>query len=230
MASLVTSVVATRLAAALVTLAVGQDAAQDQLNALKRNLQSGMTALRHYEWIEATTIVSKGKDKGTSRARCAYDAYGMLTRVPVSTAPPASSPRGSPTKAVEKKSEELPAAVRQSITLVESYFPLDPAQVQTAKEDRRLNVRPAQFGRTEFEITSYKKPGDRISIEWDGTALQVLGVAISTYVTAMDRYGVSAQVDFQTLPDGTAYPAQKTFEVSRDSLVIKVATSKYKKI
>jgi hypothetical protein len=223
----------TLVSACLVLIAspgAAQEAAQDPVAALKQNLQSSQAALKHYEWIEATTMVMKGEEKGTTQLRCYYDAEGKLTKVAAGGGEQDKGPGGLRGKAVAKKKEEISAAVKQSIALLESYFPLDPAQIQKAKDEGRFAVRPADAnGRFGFDIKSYKKPGDLVSIDLDTKAKQLLKVAVSSYNTAMDKDAVNANVDFKTLPDGTTYQALKTLEVKSQSVVIKIANSGFKK-
>ena len=63
----------------LTSLCVAQDTAQDPVAALKQNLQASQAALKHYEWIETTTTVLKGEEKGANQVRCyPYEAAKAL--------------------------------------------------------------------------------------------------------------------------------------------------------
>jgi len=207
-----------------------QAPAQDPLALLKQDLDSSKEAIKHYEWIETRTMNIKGEDKGTTQMRCYYDAEGKLQKVATGESEKAKTPGGLRGKAAAKKKEEMSTAVKQSIDLIESYFPLDPALIQKAKDEGRFAIRPTDAsGRTGFDIKGYKKPGDQVSIDLDTKAKKLLKVAVSSYGTALDKDAVNAQVDYKSLPDGTTYQASKTLEVKSQNLVVKTTTSGYKK-
>lgn len=204
-------------------------AAPDPVTALKQNLAASNTAIKAYEWVETTTISVKGEQKSSTQNRCYYDATGKLTKTPLG-GEAGKTPGGVRGKVAAKKKEEMSAAVKQAMKLVESYFPLDPALIQKAKDEGRFAVRPADAsGRVGMDLKSYKKPGDQVSIDLDSKAMRLMKVAISSYNTAMDKDAVNATSEFTTLPDGTTCAVSRTLELKAESAVIKVANSGHKK-
>ena len=57
--------------------------AQDHVAALKQSMQQGMGLARKYEWIETTTIILKGEEKGKKQSRCYYGADGKVQKIPI---------------------------------------------------------------------------------------------------------------------------------------------------
>lgn len=204
--------------------------ASDPVAVLKQNLQTSKEALKHYEWIEATTISVNGEEKSKTENRCYYDASGKLTKVATGGGKEEKGPGGLRGKSAAKKKEAMSASAKQSVALLESYFPLDAALIQKAKDEGRFAVRPTDAsGKTGIDIKSYKKPGDQVSITWDTKTNQVTNVTISSFLTAIDKDAVNAMADYTAMPDGVSYPASKTLEVKSQALVVKTTNSGYKK-
>jgi hypothetical protein len=118
----------------------------DQLvAALKQNLQESQQRLRQYEWIETTVISLKGEEKARQQQRAYYDADGKVTKLPIGQAAPAEAARGGrggrggrvKEQIVENKKNEMKEYMEQAVTLIHTYVPPNPAQIQKAKMPAR---------------------------------------------------------------------------------------------
>jgi len=129
------------------TLSVPSGAAQapstpDQtVAALKQNLQESQQRLRQYEWVETTVISLKGEEKARKQQRAYYGADGKLTKIPIGEPQPEAAKGGRggrggrvKEKIVENKKDEMQDYMERAVTLIHTYVPPSPAQIQKAKD------------------------------------------------------------------------------------------------
>jgi len=198
---------------------------------LKQGLQESAAALKHYEWVETTTMSMGGEVKSTKENRCYYDAHGKLTKVATGGTSAGKSPGGLRGKAAAKKKGEIGDAMEQAVALVHSYIPPDAAKIQAARDAGRLAIRPPDAqGRTGVDIKDYLKPGDQLSIDMDAKTNQSLSMAISSYSTAQDKDPVACQVKFDALPDGTIHESVTTLDLKGQNVNVKVENGGYRKM
>jgi len=151
------------------TMSVVSGAAQapptpDQMVAtLKQNLQESQKRLRQYEWVETTVISLEGEEKARKQQRAYYGADGKLTKVPIGEPQPEAAKGGRggrggrvKEKIVENKKDEMQDYMERAVTLIHTYVPPSPTQIQTAKDAGKMRVSPPQQGkaRIEFPVTN----------------------------------------------------------------------------
>ena len=82
------------------------DDAQQPVATLMQSLQHDQANLRHYEWIETTTMSLKGEEKSKKQSRCYYSEDGKLQKVEMN-ATAGKAPGGLRGRIVANKKEEL---------------------------------------------------------------------------------------------------------------------------
>ncbi len=191
---------------------------QERVAALKQSMQESQTKLRQYEWTETTIISLKGEEKARTQKRCYYGADGKVQKVPMGSPAPAAEPpagggrRGRvKAKVVENKKDEMKEYMERAAALVQQYVPPQPADIQRAKDARKVTANPAGAGLVRLEFPDYLKPGDRLSIDVDAAANQLRGLTVASYLDKAED-AVALAVQLGTLADGTGYTAQTTLD------------------
>jgi len=227
---LTTTTCATLLLAVIALPALAQQpSAAERAAALKATLAASQAVLKHYEWIETTVVSVKGEEKSRQVNRCYYGAEGGVTKVALTTPPPAEKKRGLRGKIVESKKEEMTDYMKSAVALVKSYVPPAPALIQTAKDAGRVAIDVLEPGkRAKLNFRDYLKPGDTLSVEIDLTNNRLLGLAVKTHLeNAKDAVSLNARM--ATLADGTSYTDTITLDAPAKKITVKVDNSGYRK-
>ena len=207
-----------------------QQSTAERVAALKASLAASQAVLKQYEWIETTVVSLKGEEKSRKQNRCYHGADGGVTKVPLSSPPPAKKKRGLRGKIVENKTEELTDYMQQAVALVKSYVPPDPALIQAAKDAGKVSVDILQPGkRVRLNFRDYQKPGDNLGVEVDMTNNRLLGLTVKTWVEdAKDAVSLDARM--ASLADGTTYADAITVNAPAKKIKVVVDNSGYRKM
>ncbi len=222
----------TWLCALLLTLsnpAVAQQPVEERVATLKASLAASQAALKQYEWVETTVVSLKGEEKSRKLNRCYYGADGGVTKVPLTTPPPAEKKRGLRGKIAANKKEELTDYMQQAVGLVKSYVPPMPVLIQAAKDAGRVSVDILQPGkRVRLNFRDYLKPGDTLGVEIDVTNNRLLGLTVKTWLEdAKDAVSLDARM--ASLNDGTTYADAITLNAPAKKIKVAVDNSGYRK-
>jgi len=212
--------------------AAADPAPEGRLEAVKQSLGTSMAALKQYEWSQKVAVSLKGEEKARKDYKCSYGADGKLQKVPAAAAAEESKKkRGLRGKAIENKKEEIDAALKASMALLDQYTPLEAARLQTAKSAGNVSVSvPGADNRVRITIKNYLKPGDVVELEVDGAKNTLQSVSIASTMEQADAKGpVAAKVTYVAMADGTLYPAQQVLDLKAQSLKIDVENSGYSK-
>jgi hypothetical protein len=224
-------------------LAGGPEAAQqpapgpeERVAALKQSLQESQTRLRKYEWIETTVISLKGEEKQRKQQRCYYGADGKLQKLPVGDAAPPAADQGRgrrggrlKEKIVENKKEDMQEYMERAVALVHQYVPPNPAYIDNAKKAGKVALKPGAAGAARLELTDYIKAGDLLAVDVDAAANRLLGVRVASYLDEPED-AVTLDVGFGTLPDGTSYASQTTFDARAKNIRVVIQNSGHRPI
>lgn len=199
----------------------------ERADALKASMGASQAALRHYQWIETTTVSLKGEVKSSVEKRCYYGADGVLQKVEVSAAPQAATPRGIRGRIVENKKEELTDYMQAAVALVKSYVPPDPAKMQAVKDAGGVSMKPQPAGQVVMLIfQNYEKPGDSLSFDINLANNHPTGLNINTYLDQPSA-PVTLKVVMSELNDGTIYSSDITLDAPAKNLEVVVRNSGY---
>lgn len=224
----ITGLCALLLAATVPALA--QPSVAERVDALKTSLAASQAALKQFEWIETTVISLKGEEKARKLNRCYYGADGGITKVPLTTPPPAEKKRGLKGKIAANKKEELTDYMQQAVALVKSYVPPNPALLQAAKDAGKVSLDMLEPGkRVRLNFRDYQKLGDTLGVEVDVTNNRLLALTVKSYLEdAKDAVSLNARM--AALNDGTSYAETITLEAPAKQLKVAVDNGGYRKI
>lgn len=201
----------------------------DHVTAIKQSLGASMAALRHYEWVETTSVSMKGEEKSRTQAQCYYGADGQVQKVPIAEPAPGKSPRGVRGRVVENKKEDISDSVKEAVALVKQYVPPDPQRIEAAKAAGRVSVSPPDSqGNVQVVIKDYLKAGDSLTLAANAATDKIGGMTVATFTDSAKK-AVGLKVSFGAFPDGTVFPAQIDFEVKEEQLNVAIQNSGHKK-
>lgn len=203
---------------------------KDPVAALKRSLARSQQNLRHYEWIEITSVSFRGEEKSREQKRCSYGAEGQVQKVALGAEPEAERGRGLKCHTVAKKKGELTDYAERAVGLVKLYVLPDPAQLQAIKDAGNASVQVNdQCKHARLQFRDYALPGDVLGAEFGLTSAYLLGLNVSTYL-GTPKDAVTLTVSFGTLPDGVNYPAQAVLEMKAKNLTVTIQNSGYRRL
>jgi hypothetical protein len=200
---------------------------QDRVAALYSLVADSQAALRHYEWIETTIVTLHGEVRSRKQERCYYGSDGTLKKADVYSS---GFPRVAPREAgrTDRKPKDLTEAMQNAPSLVKSYIPLDPTDMQAARRAGRIRVVVLQSGkRVRVDVLDYHKVGDEVGIEIDLAKNRILRVTVATYLDNITDV-VTLNATMGQLSDGTAYPAAIMLEEPTRSLNVAVQDTGYR--
>jgi hypothetical protein len=205
---------------------------ENRIDAVKQSLATSEGALKQYEWSQKIALSMKGEEKARKDYKCSYGADGKVKKAPATAA--AEEPKkkkGIRGKIAGNKMEDMEAALKTSMALIDQYSPLEAARLQTAKSTGNVSVSvPGADNRVRITIKNYLKPGDVVELEVDGAKNTLQSVSITSNMEQGDVKGpVAAKVTYAAMADGTLYPATQVLDLKAQELKIDVENSSYTK-
>jgi hypothetical protein len=201
----------------------------ERVAALKASLEASQAALKQYEWIETTVVSLKGEEKSRKQERCYHGADGVLQKVEASRSPEPEQKRGLRGKIAEKKAEELTDYMKNAVSLVRTYVPPSPANLQAEKDAGKVSIDILEPGkRIRLNFRDYDRPGDNLAVEVDVANNWPLGLTVSTYLDD-PKDAVALEVRMDKLDDGSIYAADITLDAKAKHLKVTVQNSGYRK-
>lgn len=203
---------------------------QQRVAMLRQWLQASQAQLRHYEWIETTSIRKGGEEKGREQKQCYYGVDGSLQKLPIgdsgqqqSGGPPGLLPPGRLIKkAKQQGKEDLVEYMQAAANLVHSYVPPDPARIDQAINSGHFAASPQDGGRrARLEFRDYLKPNDLLSVDIEVQTNRLVGMHVSSYLEKADD-AVTLDVAMGVLPDGTIYTAKTTLNAPAKDIVVSI--------
>jgi hypothetical protein len=227
-----TRIVLSCLAGALVIVLAGvgraaiaqppQLSVQDRISALNSLLADSQAALRRYEWIETTIVTLHGEVRSRKQERCYFGRDGALKKDDVNLTQPREGGR------VDARLTDLTEAVQSALSLVKSYIPLNPTDMQAARHAGRVSVIALQLGkRARVNVLDYYKVGDQVGIEIDLAKNRIVRVTVASYLDNITDV-VTLNATMSQLSDGTAYPSAIMLEERTRSLNVAVQDTGYR--
>lgn len=202
---------------------------QETVAMIKKNLAESKEKIKKYEWIETTTIFSKGEQKSLKQNQCYYSVDGKLTKVETGGSQPAKTPGGLRGKIASNKKEEITDYMKKAVEKIQGYLPPSPDKIQKIYGDGKVSVQVLEPGKKfKLSFPDYNEPGDMLSISVDKTNQKLIGASVSTSVDDPAEK-VIFNITFKDLPDGTQYVANTTLDAPAKKVKIMIENSGYKK-
>ena len=127
-------------------------------------------------------------------------------------------------KIVAKKKEEISAAMKQAVALVQSYVPPDPQRIQAAKAAGNLAMSPTGPDSMRLDLRNYVKSGDTLSLGLDTARYALQTVSVKSYLES-EKDAVTLDVTFARLRDGLSYPGNVVLNVPGQKIQVVVQNS-----
>ena len=207
-----------------------QGALQEKLVAAKQAAATNQQALRSYSWIEKTQLSLKGEVKNTKIEQCRYGPDGTVQKTLLSDPPePPQKKRGLRGRAIAKKTGEMKAEMEAATALVHQYLPPEPDKMQVVMNAGTASLAQAGPGALALRFPGYLKAGDSLTLTFESAIKTLRRVDVDTWLDdPSNRVGL--KIEFQSLPDGTNYPATTTLSIPSQHIEVRIANSGYQKV
>ena len=203
---------------------------QQKVAALKESVARNQAALRYYSWIQKTQLSLKGEVKSTKIESCRYGPDGEVQKTQLSEPAEQKKKRGLRGKIIEKKTDEMKDYMERTISLIERYVPPSPDKLKAVAAAGNVSLSQAGPDAIQLQFKNYVKSGDAVTFTVDQAAKAIRQLSVNTYLDEQDKDAISLTVNFQTLPDGTNYAADKILNVAAKQIVVKITGSNYQKL
>jgi len=203
---------------------------QQKVAALKESVALNKAALQQYSWIQKTQLSLKGEVKSTKIESCRYGPDGTVQKTQLSEPVEKKKKPGLRGKIIEKKTDEMKDYMERTISLIERYVPPSPDKLKAVVAAGNTSLSQAGPDAIQLQFKDYVKSGDAVTFTVDKAAKAIRQLSINTYLDEQDKDAISLAVNFQTLPDGTNYAADKILNVTAKQIVVKISGSNYQKL
>ncbi len=203
---------------------------QQKVAAFKQSTAENQKALHQYGWTENTQLSLKGEVKSTKIESCRYGPDGKVQKTLLTAPPEKKEMRGLKKKIVEKKTDEMKDYMERVVSLIHRYVPPSPDLIKADVAGGNASLSPQGPGAIQLQFKNFVKSGDLVTFTLDTAAKAIRQLKVDTYLDDADKDKVALQVDFQTLPDGTNYAANKNLNVAAKQIVVNITASNYQKL
>ena len=212
-----------------ITGILAQDDVKETVAIIKTNLIESKQKLKTYEWIETTTTFLKGEEKSKKQNQCYYGVDGKLVKVETGGSKDAKSKGGLRGKIAANKKEDMADYMEKAIKKIQTYLPPDPEKLQQIYGAGKTAIHILEPGKKyKLDFPDYNQKGDQLSVTVDKVKKIILAISVNTYIDdASDK--VIFDLTYNTLPDGTQYPAKTALEASAKNVKVVIENSGYKK-
>jgi hypothetical protein len=204
---------------------------QQRVSDVQQSMAKNKQALASYSWNETVTISLKGEEKKQEhfQVRLGPDLKPQKT----SLDPPPAPPSGGRLKrhVVEKKTEEYQQYADQVKALAQQYVPPDGAMLQQsyAQGNVSLSEVPGAPSQIQLIIHNYLKPGDSMTLVFDKTQKELLGIQIASYMDD-PKDAMNLTVQFGRLPDGTNHVSSMVVNGVSKQLNVAIQNANYQHV
>jgi len=217
---------------ALAFQGAGNEAFQRQLAGLQAVVTSNHAKLQNYQWTETATVLVAGEANSEQKSLCRYGRGGKVRKT-LAIDPNDFSQQhqhgGLHSRAVQTNAAEIRDYVARLETLIGDYLPLNPEKMQAVNAANAI-LAPGTGDLSAITISSYLKPGDKLTFLLDSAGGKIRSITIHTYLDDPTTNPITLTATFASLPDGASYVANTDLEASDRKLEIKTVSSNYEKL
>jgi hypothetical protein len=202
---------------------------KELIGMVKKNLADSKANIKHYEWLETTTVFLKGEQKSVKQNQCYYSVDGKLTKVATGATTQAAKKGGLKGKIIENKKDEMEDYIKAAVAKIQTYLPPSGTKLQEIYAAGKTTIQvlePAKKFKLSFP--DYNTKGDMLSISIDKSTQKLMALDVNTFIDDPAQKVVFG-VSYSDLPDGTQYAANTTLDAQAKNLKIVIVTSGYKK-
>jgi hypothetical protein len=192
---------------------------QQKVAQAKQLMIANKQQLAHYTWQVQETVSVGGNVKQQSIYQVQLGPDGNQVRTLVSQ--PVAPESGGRQHGIKHRMKEDYQDYAQSVgALAKSYAQLSASRVQQLYAQGAVALRAAGApGYSALVISGYEKPGDSIVVMFSDNPKALASVNVTSYLSQPSD-GVTMQVHYAKLPDGTNYAATTTVNGQSKNLTI----------
>jgi hypothetical protein len=204
---------------------------QQQVSNVQQSMARNKEALASYTWNEQVTISLKGEEKKQEhfQVRLGPDLKPQKT----SLDPPPPPPSGGRLRQhiVAKKTDEYEDYANQMKALAQQYVPPDGTLLQQAFAQGNISLGEVAGAPDQIQliIHNYLKPGDSMTLVFDKTQKQLLGIQIASYMDG-PKDAMNLTVQFSRLPDGTNHISSLVIDGVSKQLNVAIQNANYQHV
>ena len=202
---------------------------QQKAAAAKEAAALNQQALRAYSWITKTDISVKGEVKNTKIESCRYGPDGQVQKTMLTDPPEEEKKRGLRGRRARKKTAEMKEELEASAALVQSYVPPAAEKIQAVIAAGKVSASQAGPGAVALTFPDYNLSGDALTLLFDSEVKVLRKVSVDTWLDKHENK-VTLEVSFESLPDGTNYPAATVLQIPEDNIEVRIENSNYQKV
>jgi len=214
---------------ALVSAAHAQNAAQEEVAAIKTAMAQNAAAQQKYAWMQTSAVAYKGEVKSTTTSACQYVAGASKPQCTQTSAPPDEKRQRGPVRRSVKDSKvgELKAYMDSVKTLVGEYVPTKQELIGAAqgRGDVAVAQNPSD-GTMKLTISNYLQKGDAVIITINQSTHQVAHVAVNTWLND-PAAAVTLDVAFTTLPNGVSFASKKVLTATAKEVTVTITDENF---
>ena len=186
-------------------------------------------ALRQYSWIEHTEVLVKGDVKVSTDFACRYDGKGELTKMPLGKPTEEKQANALSKRHTVRKKSDMQDYIDRAITMIQTYVPLKPDEIQLALQNGTASLGPSGGGKSEILFKDYFKGGDSLVFTYDSASKALLKAAVNSNL-GTPKDPVTLEALFETLPDGVNHLASATLNASAKKVQVRRTNATYQKV
>jgi len=204
---------------------------QQRVSDVQQSMAKNKEALASYTWNEQVTISLKGEEKKQEhfQVRLGPDLKPQKT----SLDPPPPPPSGGRLRQhiVAKKTDEYEDYANQMKALAQQYVPPDGTLLQQAYSQGNISLGEIAGAPDQIQLVihNYLKPGDSMTLVFDKTQKELLGVQIASYMDD-PKDAMNLTVQFSRLPDGTNHVSNLVIDGVSKQLNIAIQNANYQHV
>lgn len=203
---------------------------QQKLAAVKQSVAENQQRLHQYQWTETTQLTLNGDAKPPSQSLCMYGPSGSVQKTPLTPPPPPPSGGRFKQRIIAKKTDEMKDYMGQVKTLLGSYVPPNPQNMQQAFQAGKASLSPSpDSGTTNLVFKDYALPGDQMTLTFNTATKKISSLSVNTYMDNPQDV-VTLAVQFASLPDSTNYVVQSVLNATAKKLVVTTTSTNYQKM
>jgi len=196
-----------------------------EVNLIRAEVASNNMALRQYTWTEHTEVRVKGKLQSTTDFSCRYDANGQVVKTPLIPENKDGANGVSKRPLVRKKSE-LEDYIERAISMIGSYVPPDPQQIDAMLARGDASVEPSTPGKLSIRFNRYFQKGDSMVFSYDPATKKLDRVTVQSALGS-PKDPVTMIAIFETLPDGVNHLGSTTVTAPTKKVEVKTSNKSY---
>ena len=202
---------------------------QERVAEIKEAAAKNKQAMAQYTWVEQINISLKGEQKKQEhfQVRLGPDGKPQKTSLDPPAEPTESGGRLKK-HIVEKKKEEYKEYAEQMKALAQQYVPPDREMIQQAYAQGNITLGSVAGapGELQLVIHNYLKPQDSMTLVFDKTQKELLGLQIASYMDD-PKDAMNLTVQFSRLPDGPNHVSSMVIDGVSKQLNIATQNSNY---